>query len=79
MTVARGRTSSPSAAAGAPLPPEPADPDEPLLWVRSCQDCGGVDHLSAWGSPAVVAPGPWGCRFCPSTAWVLRRLSTTGP
>lgn len=56
--------------AGGALPP-----DVPVLWVRVCADCGAVDHLNAWGSPAVVDGGPWACRSCPATAWVLRQLS----
>lgn len=56
-----------------------AHQETPVVWVRGCADCGGVDHLNAWGSPAVVAEGLWACRFCPSTAWILRQLSAEAP
>ena len=76
----RDRPSSPVA----PVTPPPtkvrsadrlADREVPVVWVRACTDCGAVDHLNAWGSPAVVDRGPWACRHCPTTAWVLRQLS----
>jgi len=50
--------------------------DTAMVWVRACCTCGAVDHLSAWGSPALVVDEPWCCRHCPTTAWVLRQLST---
>lgn len=76
MTV-QHRPSSPVV----PVTPSPTEParlahrEVPVVWVRSCTDCGAVDHLNAWGSPAVVDGGPWACRHCPTTAWVLRQLS----
>jgi hypothetical protein len=76
-----GRPSSPAEPVTPPptsgaRPARPAHRDVPVVWVRACTDCGAVDHLNAWGSPAVVDREPWSCRHCPTTAWVLRQLST---